>query len=76
MVIGIEGGHSPIIPAYTQVGVTGLETQRVLHLLVPDCELRDATALLDEIAAIKTEEELSSWMGKRRLLPVEQGLLI
>jgi Xaa-Pro aminopeptidase len=59
-IIGIEGGRAPIIPAYTQVGVTGPETHELLHLLLLGAELRDATSLLDELAAIKTEEELAA----------------
>jgi Xaa-Pro dipeptidase len=54
-VVGIEGGRSPIIPAYTQVGMTGPETRNLLHLLLLGGEYRDATSLLDELAAIKTE---------------------
>jgi Xaa-Pro dipeptidase len=59
-VVGIEGGRSPIIPAYTQVGMTGPETRNLLHLLLLGGEYRDATSLLDELAAIKTEEELAA----------------
>ncbi|GHO97303.1 hypothetical protein KSF_073510 [Reticulibacter mediterranei] len=59
-VVGIEGGRSPIIPTYTQVGVTGPETRDLLHLLLLGGEYRDATSLLDELAAIKTEEELAA----------------
>jgi Xaa-Pro aminopeptidase len=59
-VVGIEGGRSPIIPAYTQVGVTGPETRNLLHLLLLGGEYRDATSLLDELAAIKTEDELAA----------------
>ncbi|HET8842417.1 MAG TPA: hypothetical protein VFN35_13180, partial [Ktedonobacteraceae bacterium] len=33
-IVGIEGGRTPIIPAYTQVGVTGPETHELLHLLI------------------------------------------
>ncbi len=56
-IIGIEGGRAPIIPAYTQVGVPGSETRDLLHMLLLGGELRDVTSLLDEFAAIKTEEE-------------------
>ncbi len=59
-VIGIEGGRSPIMPAYTQVGVTGPETRDLLHLLLLGGEYRDATSMLDELAAIKTEDELAA----------------
>lgn len=59
-VIGIEGGRVPIIPAYTEVGVTGPETHELLHLLLLGGELRDATSMLDEMAAVKTAEELAA----------------
>ncbi len=59
-VVGIEGGRTPISPAYTQVGVTGPETHELLHLLLPGGELHDTTSLLDELAAIKTEEDLAA----------------
>jgi Xaa-Pro aminopeptidase len=59
-IVGIEGGRTPIVPAYTQVGVTGPETHELLHLLLLGGELRDATALLEELSAIKTEEELAA----------------
>jgi len=59
-IVGIEGGRTPIAPAYTQVGVTGPETHELLHLLLLGGDLRDATALLEELAAVKTEEELAT----------------
>lgn len=59
-VIGYEGGHSPIAPAYTQVGVPGPATLDLLHQLFLGGYLRDATSMLDELAAIKTEEELGA----------------
>jgi Xaa-Pro aminopeptidase len=59
-VVGIEGGRTPIIPAYTQVGVPGPETHELIHLLLLGAELRDATSLLDELAAVKTEEDLAA----------------
>lgn len=58
--VGIEGGRAPIIPAYTQVGVPGPETRHLLHMLLLGGELRDATSLLDELSAVKTEEELAA----------------
>lgn len=57
-IIGIEGGRTPIIPAYTQVGVLGQETRRLITML--GAELRDATSVLEELSAIKTEEELEA----------------
>ena len=58
-VVGIEGGRTPIAPAYTQVGVTGPETRDLLHLLLLGGEFRDASSLLAELSALKTEEELT-----------------
>ncbi len=57
-IIGIEGGRTPIIPAYTQVGVPGQETRHLLTTI--GAELRDATSLLEELSAIKTEAELEA----------------
>jgi len=57
-VVGYEGVYSPVATAYTQVGVPGPATRRLLHTLLVGGYLRDATAMLDELAAIKTEEEL------------------
>jgi Xaa-Pro aminopeptidase len=59
-VIGYEGGYSPIATAYTQVGVPGPATLDLLHQLFLGGYLRDATPMLDELAAIKTEQELGS----------------
>ncbi len=59
-IVGIEGGRTLIVPAYTQVGVTGPETHELLHMLLLGGEFRDATSLLEELSAIKTEEELSA----------------
>ena len=59
-IVGIEGGRTLIVPAYTQVGVPGPETHELLHLLLLGGEFRDATSLLEELSAIKTEEELTA----------------
>jgi len=59
-VVGYEGGQSPIASAYTQVGVPGPATLALLHQLFLGGYLRDATDMFDELAAIKTEEELSA----------------
>lgn len=56
--IGYEGGRSPIATAYTQVGIPGATTLDLLRELLPDGQLRDATALLEEMASVKTGEEL------------------
>ena len=59
-IVGIEGGRTLIMPAYTQVGVTGPETHDLLHLLLLGGEFRDATSLLEELSAVKTEDELEA----------------
>ena len=59
-VIGYEGGYSPVATSYTQVGIPGPATLDLLHSLFLGGYLRDATPMLDELAAIKTEEELNA----------------
>lgn len=59
-VVGYEGAYSPIATGYTQVGVPGPSTLDLLHSLLPTAYLHDATPLLDELAAIKTEEEIEA----------------
>ncbi|HLI91392.1 MAG TPA: Xaa-Pro peptidase family protein [Ktedonobacteraceae bacterium] len=59
-VVGYEGAVEPIIPAYTQVGVPAPEERQLLHVLLLGGYLRDATMLLDELAAIKTESEIAA----------------
>ena len=59
-IIGVEGGRTLIVPAYTQVGIPGPETHELLHMLLLGGEFRDATTLLEELSAIKTEEELAA----------------
>jgi Xaa-Pro dipeptidase len=59
-VIGYEGGYSPIATAYTQVSVPGPATLDLLHGLFLGGYLRDASSMLDELAAIKTEAELAA----------------
>ena len=56
--IGYEGGYAPITMNYTQVGVPGPATLDMLGIALPGAQWRDATPLLDELASIKTEEEL------------------
>ena len=56
--MAIEGAHSPIATAYTQVGVPGPATLDLLHQLFLGGYLRDATSMLDELASIKTDEEI------------------
>ncbi|HEX9132471.1 MAG TPA: Xaa-Pro peptidase family protein [Ktedonobacteraceae bacterium] len=59
-VIGIEGVYSPIATSYTQVGAPGPATLDLLHKLFLGGSLRDVTPLLDELAAIKTNEEIEA----------------
>lgn len=59
-VIGYEGGYSPIATSYTQVGIPGPATLDLLHQLFLGGYLRDVTSMLDELASIKTEEDLSA----------------
>lgn len=62
-IVGIEGGRTPIIPAYTQVSVPGSEMQQLLHLLLLGGETRDATTLFEELAAVKTTPEIEAIRG-------------
>lgn len=57
-VIGYEGGHAPVAVAYTQVGIPGPATLDLLRALVDHAQFRDATPVLDELAAVKTANEL------------------
>ena len=57
--IGYEGGYAPIATGYTQVGVPGPATLELLCEVLPGMQWRDASSLLDELAAIKTEDELA-----------------
>jgi Xaa-Pro aminopeptidase len=59
-VIGYEGGYSPIATSYTQVGIPGPATLDLLHQLFLGGYLCDVTPMLDELASIKTEEELNA----------------
>jgi Xaa-Pro aminopeptidase len=59
-VVGYEGADSPVATAYTQVGVPGPSTLDLLHSLLPGDYLRDATPILRELAAVKTEEEIEA----------------
>ena len=59
-VVGIEGAYSPIATSYTQVGTPGPATLDLLHQLFMGGELRDVTPMLEELAAIKTDEELDA----------------
>lgn len=58
--VGYEGGRSPIATAYTQVGIPGATTLDLLRELLPDAQLHDATALFEEMASVKTGDELEA----------------
>lgn len=57
-VIGYENTSSPIATAYTQVGIPAPSTLTLLEEVFIGDYLRDATHLIDELASIKTEEEI------------------
>lgn len=59
-VIGYEGGYSPVATSYTQVGIPGPATLAMLHQFFLGGYLRDVTPMLDQLASIKTEEELNA----------------
>lgn len=59
-VLGYEGVYAPIASAYTQTGVPGPATLNLIQQLLPGGQVRDATPLLDELAAIKTDEEIAA----------------
>lgn len=59
-VVGYEGVYSPVATAYAQVGVPGPATLSLLTELLPHAGLRDAHALLQELAAIKTRREIQA----------------
>jgi Xaa-Pro aminopeptidase len=59
-IVGIEGGRAPIMPVYTQVGISGPETRQLLHMLLLGGEVRDASSTLEELTAVKTSEELAA----------------
>ncbi|HLX40595.1 MAG TPA: Xaa-Pro peptidase family protein [Ktedonobacteraceae bacterium] len=58
-VIGYESPKEPIATAYTQVGIPGPATLDLLHSLFLGDYLRDAMPLLNELAAIKTDDEIA-----------------
>jgi len=59
-VIGYEGVYSPIASAYTQVGAPGPATLALYSQLFLGGYLRDVTPMLDELAAVKTEQEIEA----------------
>ncbi len=59
-VVGYEGVHAPIATGYTQVGIPGPASFDLIRSLLLGDYLRDATPILNELAAIKTEEELQA----------------
>jgi len=56
--VGYEGGYSPIASNYTQVGVPSPATLDMLGIALPGAQWRDATPILDTLAAVKTEAEI------------------
>jgi Xaa-Pro aminopeptidase len=58
-IVGIEGSGSPVAGYYTQIGTPGPLTLDLIRELLPNAQLRDATGLLDALAATKTAAELS-----------------
>ncbi len=58
--VGYEGGHTPVVAGYTQMGVPGPATRDLYQSLLPQVTLRDATPLLDEMAAVMTQTELEA----------------
>ena len=59
-VIGYESAYSPIAVSYTQSGVPGAATLDLYHALLPGAYFVDITSLLEELAALKSEEELAA----------------
>ncbi|HEU5226833.1 MAG TPA: Xaa-Pro peptidase family protein [Ktedonobacteraceae bacterium] len=60
VIVGYEATFAPIIPAYTQVGVPGVGMKELLHTLLLGSYLRNASPVLDELAAIKTTEDIAA----------------
>ncbi len=60
VIVGYEATFMPIIPAYTQVGVPGVGMRELLHTLLLGSYLCNASPLLDELAAIKTEGDIAA----------------
>ncbi|HEY7834817.1 MAG TPA: M24 family metallopeptidase [Ktedonobacterales bacterium] len=69
-IIGYEGAPAPLPPTYTQMGVPGADTLDLYHALLPAARLRDATNLLEDLAAVKTEREIA---GIRRTAAVARA---
>ncbi len=60
MIVGYEGGYIPLATGSPQMSVPKPATLDLLHALLIGDSLRDATVLLDELASLKTEEELKA----------------
>jgi len=58
--VGYEAVYSPMATGYTQVGAPGPATLDLLHKLFLGGYLRDASDMLTELKAIKTETELEA----------------
>ncbi len=61
--IGYEGGKEPIVTAYTQIGAPGPNMLALFSDLLPVAKQKDATGILEEVAAIKTEAEVA-WIRR------------
>lgn len=59
-IVGYEGAVEPLMPAYTQLGVPSPEMVELLQELRPECQFRNITAFLTELASLKTPEELAA----------------
>jgi len=58
MLVGFEGGRSPVATTYTQIGIPGDNTLNLLREILPEAHWRDATDALEELASVKTQAEL------------------
>lgn len=58
-VVGIEGSGAPVAGYYTQLGTPGPATLNLLRELLPGAALRDASHLLNALAAVKSDAELA-----------------
>lgn len=68
--VGYEGGHVPVVPAYTQVASTGPATLQLFRELLPGASFADASGLIEEVMAIKTPAEI---VAIRRAVAVAAG---
>src|SRR5258708_32654106 len=62
-VVGIEGAGATVAGYYTQFGTPGPATLNLLRELLPGATLRDASHLLNALAAVKSDAELA-WIRR------------